>query len=128
MKPVLERKTTVPQTELIFDSNHKFKWNQPQEKEISTSATTLRSVYHRIKRATDLSLARVEELCALLTNWTQLESTEIAKRPVRDLATRHLNPRVTGTIHGRGSGNSRRQNCERTEFFLSASNINPPVA
>ena len=47
-----------------------------QENDFSASEITLKSVGERIKQATDPVLRRVEELCALLASWTELESPE----------------------------------------------------
>ena len=46
-----------------------------QENDFSSREITLRSVDDRIKQATDPFLRRVEELCALMKNWTELESS-----------------------------------------------------
>ena len=47
-----------------------------QKNQCSASEMTFKSVDERIKQATDPVLRGVEELCALLESWTELESTE----------------------------------------------------
>ena len=44
------------------------------ENEASADALTLRSVNERIKQATDPTLRRVKDLCALLASRTEMES------------------------------------------------------
>ena len=73
---------------------------EPTSDETSTDELTLRSVDKRTKQATVPMIRRVEELCALLASWTEMESTgnsEAFGSTVRGAIMNPLTPRATGT-------------------------------
>ena len=86
-------------TDLIFGQESEM---DPQRVETSADELTFRSAQERIKRAADLIVRGVEEVCTLLPGRTELDTHKKVKLggPVLGVTLRALAPHVPGTTVG----------------------------